>query len=56
MWCGGNCWVLKRQVWGWNGDVGVSGSDEVGLKVQPHLARVAEWCFPRQEKMREEAG
>lgn len=26
------------------GRFGVSGSDEVGLRVQPHLIRAAEWC------------
>lgn len=44
MWCGGYDWVLKRQVRSWDDDVGVSGSNEVGLKVQPHLIKAAEWC------------
>lgn len=44
MWCGGYCWDLKSQVWSWDGDEGVLGSDEVGLKVQLHLIKAAEWC------------
>lgn len=40
----------ERQVWSWNDDLGVSRSDEVELKVQPHLIKAAEWCVFKARK------